>query len=138
MDMTEEMFRGIALEVLGTTKFTYKDTEIDFGQPFRRMTMEESILAYNERISAEELTDPEQARALAKRVGVEVNDAWGHGKVVMEIFEAVVEDKIEQPIFITQHPTEVSPLARRNDNDGGCDRSIRIILYGAGDRQRIL
>ena len=118
MDMTEEMFRGIALEVLGTTKFTYKDTEIDFSQPFRRMTMEESILAYNERISAEELTDPERARALAKRVGVEVNDAWGHGKVVMEIFEAVVEDKIEQPIFITQHPTEVSPLARRNDNDG--------------------
>ena len=130
MDMTEEMFRGIALEVLGTTKFTYKDTEIDFSQPFRRMTMEESILAYNERISAEELTDPEQARALAKRVGVEVNDAWGHGKVVMEIFEAVVEDKIEQPIFITQHPTEVSPLARRNDNDGDVTDRFELFCMG--------
>ncbi|MDG1206860.1 MAG: lysine--tRNA ligase [Pseudomonadales bacterium] len=130
MDMTEEMFRGIAQEVLGTTQFSYKGTEIDFSQPFQRMTMEESILAYNDRITAEQLSDPEQARALAKSVGVEVNDAWGHGKVVMEIFEALVEDKIEQPIFITQHPTEVSPLARRNDNDGDVTDRFELFCMG--------
>jgi lysyl-tRNA synthetase class 2 len=54
---------------------------------------------------------------LAKELGIEVNDAWGHGKLVMGIFEAAVEDKIDQPVFITQHPTEVSPLARRNDEN---------------------
>lgn len=117
MDLTEELFRGVAQAVLGTTKFTYKGTEIDFGQPFQRMTMAQAIVSFNPDIDPGQLTDDAAARALAKSVGVQLEKNWGLGKVVLEIFEAVVEDKIEQPIFITQQPTEVSPLARRNDDD---------------------
>lgn len=117
MDLTEELFRGVTEAVLGTTKFVYKNIEIDFGKPFQRMTMAEAIVSFNPQIDPAQLTDETAARALAKKVGVDANDNWGLGKVVMEIFDAIVEDKIEQPIFITQHPTEVSPLARRNDED---------------------
>ncbi|MBV1877269.1 MAG: lysine--tRNA ligase [Pseudomonadales bacterium] len=117
MDLTEDLFRQIAHKVLGSTSFTYRQVNIDFGQPFQRMTMAEAILAFNADISAEQLSNKVAAIALAKKLSIHVNDAWGLGKVIMEIFEAVVEDKIQQPVFITQHPTEVSPLARRNDND---------------------
>jgi lysyl-tRNA synthetase class 2 len=115
MDLTETMFRQIAEQVLGTTQFDYKDAQLDFGLPFKRMTMSEAILAYNPQIKEEQLSDLAQVKLLAKSLSLEVNDAWGVGRLIMEIFEATVEEKIEQPVFITQHPIEVSPLARRND-----------------------
>jgi lysyl-tRNA synthetase class 2 len=117
MDLTEELFRGVAQLVLGTLKFTYQGTEVDFSQPFKRLTMVDAILEYNTDISSDQLNDPDKARTLAAKLGVELSEAWGHGKVIMEIFDAAVEHKIEQPIFITMHPTEVSPLARRSDSD---------------------
>nr|MCS5584535.1 lysine--tRNA ligase [Pseudomonadales bacterium] len=115
MDMTEEMFREVAISVLGTTEFTYNGVRIDFGKPFTRTTMDQAICDFNSSVDPGDLKDIDKARALAKKSGVEVHDSWGLGKLVMEVFEALVEDKIEQPTFITQHPTEVSPLARRSD-----------------------
>ena len=117
MDLTEAMFRQIAEQVLGTTQFPYKDAQLDFGVPFKRMTMSEAVLEFNPQIKAEQLSDLEQLQQLAKSLSLEVNDAWGAGRIVMEIFEATVEEKIEQPVFITQHPIQVSPLARRNDTN---------------------
>ena len=117
MDMTEEMLRTLAVSILGSTEFTYDTTTIDLGQPFARMTMKESITSFNPSVDPSDLEDADKARALAKKSGVEVQSSWGLGKLVMEIFEALVEDKIVQPVFITQHPLEVSPLARRNDAD---------------------
>ena len=116
IDLTEELFRTIAQRVLGSSRFSYRNTEIDFGQPFRRMTMTQAILDFNPGISQDQLDNKHLARSLAKQLGVKPNKMWGHGKIIMEIFEACVEDKIEQPIFITEYPLEVSPLARRNDN----------------------
>ncbi len=130
MDMTENMFRNVAQSVLGSTKFTYQNTEIDFGQPFQRKTMTEAILEYNPKVTSDELEDPEKAAELAKSVGVEVDDNWGLGKLVMEIFEALVEDKIVQPIFITQHPLEVSPLARRNDDNPDLADRFELFIMG--------
>ncbi|MFT5014004.1 MAG: lysyl-tRNA synthetase class 2 [Dinoroseobacter sp.] len=130
MDLTEELFRGITQSVLGSSKFIYKKTEVDFGQPFKRMTMAEAILSFNPNNKPEQLNDDAEARALAKKVGVEAEDSWGLGRVVMEIFEAVVEDKIEQPIFITQHPTEVSPLARRNNEDPDVTDRFELFCMG--------
>jgi lysyl-tRNA synthetase class 2 len=83
MDLTEELFRGVAQDVLGTTKFVYKNTEVDFGQPFQRMTMAEAIVTYNPDIDPATLQDDAAARALAKKVGVEAKEGWGLGKVVM-------------------------------------------------------
>ena len=99
-------------------------------EPFARRTMSEAICEFNPSVSADDLTDVDKARALAKKSGVEVQDSWGIGKLVMELFEALVEDRIEQPMFITQHPTEVSPLARRNDDDPDITDRFELFVMG--------
>lgn len=130
MDLTEKLLRNVAEQVLGSTTFTYQNVTLDFGQPFRRMTMQEAICEFAPSVSRDQLEDLEQARQLAKRLGIEVHDAWGVGRLVMEIFEATVEDKIQQPLFITQHPTEVSPLARRNDEDESITDRFELFAMG--------
>ncbi len=130
MAMTEEMLRFVAETVTGSTSFTFKNEQIDFGQPFRRMTMAEAIVDFNPDVKPEQLTSVDEARNLCKRFGVEPNGDWGLGKLVMEIFEAAVEDRITQPLFITQHPTEVSPLARRNDADGEITDRFELFVMG--------
>jgi lysyl-tRNA synthetase class 2 len=130
MDMTEEMFREVAISVLGSTEFTYNGVLIDFGKPFTRTTMDQAICDFNSSVDPGDLKDIDKARALAKKSGVEVHDSWGLGKLVMGVFEALVEDKIEQPTFITQHPTEVSPLARRSDHDPDVTDRFELFVLG--------
>ncbi len=117
MDLTEDMLRTLAQDVLGTTKLVYQGEEIDFGTPFTRMSVFDSILDRNPDISREQLATPEGARAAAKKLGIPLKDSWGLGKVQIEIFEKTVEHTLRQPTFITEYPTEVSPLARRSDKD---------------------
>ena len=130
MDLTEELFRGIAQQVLGDTRFSYQNVDLDFGQPFERLTMLEAILKFNPHISSEQLQDEVGARSLLDKLGVELIDSWGHGKVVMEIFDATVEDKIQQPIFITEYPIEVSPLARRSDEQPDVTDRFELFCMG--------
>ena len=103
--------------VLGGPRVTYQGREYDFGQPFARMSVAEAILAHNADISIDELGDEQAARRIAERLGIPVNEAWGLGKLQIEIFEKTVEAHLLQPTFITEYPTEVSPLARRSDAD---------------------
>jgi lysyl-tRNA synthetase class 2 len=117
MDLTEEMLRDTAEKVLGTTTITYQGEQYDFAKPFIRMTVKESILHFNPDISAADLDDIEKARVLAERLEIPVKDSYGLGKVQIEIFEKTVEHRLKDPTFITAYPTEVSPLARRNDVD---------------------
>ncbi|MCB1735263.1 MAG: lysine--tRNA ligase [Gammaproteobacteria bacterium] len=117
MDSTEALLRGIAEDVVGATTIKYQGEEYDFGQPFARMTVKESILHFNPDIQAAELDDLTTASAIAKRLGIEVKPGYGLGKVQIEIFEKTVESRLKNPTFITAYPTEVSPLARRNDHD---------------------
>jgi len=117
MDHTEAMLRSMALEILGDTKVHYQGDEYDFGKPFARLTVKQSILSYNEDISEADLDDLDQARAVAERLGIPLKDSYGLGKVQIEIFEKTVEHRLKEPTFITAYPTEVSPLARRNDDD---------------------
>ncbi|RMF19329.1 MAG: lysine--tRNA ligase [Gammaproteobacteria bacterium] len=125
MDLTEGMLRTVAQEVLGTTRIDYTVGEgesaqthtFDFGQPFARMTVFDSILKYNPDLTAEQISDLDSARKVAEGLGIEVKPTWGLGKVQIEIFEKTVEHRLMQPTFITAYPTEVSPLARRNDKD---------------------
>ncbi len=117
MDLTEKMLRGMTEEILGSSTFTSENVEYDFSQPFTRMTVNEAILQHLPSASAEQLATLEKATELAQSVGIEVKKNWGLGKVQIEIFEAVAEHKLIQPTFITAYPAEVSPLARRNDND---------------------
>jgi lysyl-tRNA synthetase class 2 len=117
MDITEAMLRQVTLDVLGTSKVSYQGEEYDFGAPFERITVFDSILKFNPDISAEDLSDLERARALCARLEIPVKPGYGLGKLQIEVFEKTVEHRLKQPTFITAYPTEVSPLARRNDDD---------------------
>ncbi len=117
MDLTEEMLRLLAQMVLGKTTVTWQGNEYDFGSPFARMTVKESILHFNPDIRAEQIESLDEARKVATGLGIPLKESWGLGKVQIEIFEKTVEHRLEQPTFITAYPTEVSPLARRNDED---------------------
>ncbi|GGK79444.1 lysine--tRNA ligase [Amphritea balenae] len=133
MDLTEDMLRTVAQDVLGTTTIVntvrneegevLETFEYDMAKPFIRLSVFDSILHYNDDITAEALADDHAARQIAERLDIDVKDSWGLGKVQIEIFEKTVEHRLDQPTFITEYPTEVSPLARRsNDNPFVTDR----------------
>ena len=115
MDLTEDMMRSLAQSILGTALVPYQGEVYDFGKPFTRMTVFDSILKYNPDITAEQLNTLESARGIATSLGIALKESYGLGKVQIEIFEKTVEQRLTDPTFITAYPTEVSPLARRND-----------------------
>ena len=134
MNLTEDMLRTLAQDILGSTEIinTIKDSEgniekeirYDFGKPFDRLSMGEAILKYWPEADEQAIRDPEahldELKAMAKQLHIkepEVDGIWGAGKYLCEIFEATAEEKLEQPTFITEYPWEVSPLARRNDEN---------------------
>ncbi|MCV6588365.1 MAG: lysine--tRNA ligase [Marinobacterium sp.] len=130
MDLTEEMLRKLANDVLGTTTLTYQGEEYDLGAPFTRISVFDSILHYNPELSASDIDNPESARAVAEKLGIPLKDSYGLGKVQIEIFEKTVEDRLSQPTFITEYPAEVSPLARRNDNDPSITDRFEFFIGG--------
>ena len=117
MNLTEDMLRTVAQDVLGTTEVVYQGETYDFGKPFARLSVFDSILQFNPDITAEELADSDGARTIAARLGIPLKDSYGLGKVQIEIFEKTVEHRLKDPTFITEYPTEVSPLARRSDSN---------------------
>ena len=117
MDTTEELLKGIARDLLGKTTITYQEDVFDFAKPFVRMSVKESILHYNKDIDIKQLESIDSTLEIAKNLGIPVEDYWGLGKLQIEIFEKTVEHKLMNPTFITAYPAEVSPLARRNDDD---------------------
>ena len=117
MDLTEDLLRGMAKELHGTTTIEYQGSQYDFGRPFQRISVRESILQFNPDLTADDIDDLESARAVAGKLNIPVKDSFGLGKIQIEIFEKTVEGRLDDPTFITAYPTEVSPLARRNDND---------------------
>jgi lysyl-tRNA synthetase class 2 len=134
MDLTEDMLRFVANKVLGTLVFVnnevneqgerVNEVEYDFSQPFTRMSMNEAILAHWPQANEMAIREPEnhlpELKAMANQLAIvqpEVEGIWGAGKYLCEIFEATAEHNLIQPTFITHYPWEVSPLARRNDQD---------------------
>jgi lysyl-tRNA synthetase, class II len=117
MDRTEELVRGLCEDVLGTTVIEYQGESHDFGRPFTRMTVREAIVAFNPEIADADLDDRERMRVHCERLGIALKPGYGLGKLWIEVFEKTVEMGLRDPTFITAYPTEVSPLARRNDAD---------------------
>ena len=130
MDFTEELFRTVAQEVLGTTSVTYQGLELDFANPFHRLSVRDSIVKYCEGVSREQLQDKASAAALADSMEIHYEDSWGVGRICMAIFDEKVEHLLQQPTFITEYPTEVSPLARANDDTP--DVTDRFELFNGG------
>lgn len=117
MDLTEKLLRELTESVLGSTTVQYGDLTFDFAKPFDRLTVVEAILKYNPNLTLDDVSDLERARKVAADLGISVKPTWGLGKVQIEIFEETAEAKLYQPTFITAYPTEVSPLARRSNDD---------------------
>ncbi|CUH96435.1 Lysine-tRNA ligase [Propionispora sp. 2/2-37] len=113
MRLTEELVSSTAQEVLGTMKITYQGQEIDLTPPWNRMTMPEAIKKYAD-VDFNSVTTVEEARALASKLGVQYEAKDGIGGILNHVFEEVAEKHLIQPTFITGHPTEISPLAKRN------------------------
>lgn len=130
MDLTEDLLQGLSVSLLGDSLVLYQEYEIDFGRPFRRISLADSILSYHPEITRQKLMDLAEAKQWALILGIEVKENWGLGKIHMELFEKLVEHQLIQPTFITEFPTEVSPLARANDSNPFV--TDRFELYIAG------
>ena len=130
MDLTEDLFRSIANEVLGSSSVRYQDMEFDFAKPFARLTVKEAVSTYCKLGDSVDLDDLKSLTREAKRLGVSFDENWPKGKVLMEIFEQQVEESLEQPTFITEYPIEVSPLARRNENNPEVTDRFELIVGG--------
>ena len=112
MDLTENMYRHVANEVLGTTKIVYNGVEMDLGKPFERITMVDAVKKYSG-IDFNEINTLEEARAVAKEKGVEFETRHKKGDILNLFFEEFVEEHLIQPTFVMDHPVEISPLTKR-------------------------
>ena len=129
MDLTEDLFRNIAENVLGATTINYQGSSYDFTKPFTRMTVMEAIKK-SCNAKEQEFKSKDSVIKLANSLDIHFDEAWGKGKIVMEIFEQKVEGQLDQPIFITEYPIEVSPLARRNENNPEVTDRFELIIGG--------
>ncbi|MEJ2032229.1 MAG: lysine--tRNA ligase [Deltaproteobacteria bacterium] len=129
MDLTEEMLSWIAAEVTGAMVINYQGLEVDLTPPWRRYTLEEALVEVG-RVAPETVADPEKIMALAREKGIELPPQAGPGKAKTELFELLVEEKLIDPTFVTAYPTEVSPLARRNENNPEVTDRFELFITG--------
>ena len=116
MELTENLIAYMAEEATGSTKVTYQGKEIDFKPPWKRMTMIDCVKEYSG-VDFNEIETDEEALAIAKEKGIEITPGMRRGEVISAFFEEFGEDKLIQPTFITKHPVEISPLAKRSKED---------------------
>ena len=129
MDLTEDMLRSICAEVLGRSQVEYQGEAVDFGQPFRRMTLHEALRAYNEDLAEADLQDRAVLVAALERRQLAVPEG-GVGKLALELFEETVESRLREPTFVTGYPAEVSPLSRASDDAPGLTDRFELFICG--------
>ncbi len=116
MDLTERMYRHVALDVLGTTTITYNGVEMDLGKPFERITMVDAVKKYSG-VDFNEITTLEQARAAADSKGIHYEQRHKKGDILNLFFEEFAEEHLVQPTFVMDHPVEISPLTKRKPDN---------------------
>ena len=129
MDLTENMFRHIANEVMGTTTIPYADVEIDLGKPFERLTMVDAIKKYAG-VDFDEIQTTEEAKKLADEKGVHYEGRHVRGDIINLFFEEFVEENLIQPTFIMDHPVEISPLTKRKPDKPEYVERFEMYIYG--------
>lgn len=129
MDLTETVVSECAQRVLGTMKITYEGTDIDLTPPWPRITMIDAIKKYSGK-DFTDVTDVETARQLAAEAKVEVEATWGVGKIINAFFDQFVEEKLVQPVFITEYPKEISPLAKSSAANPDITDRFEGFIYG--------
>lgn len=129
MALTEQIIAQVAREVLGTTKITYQGQEIDLTPPWPRLTMTEAIKQYAA-VDFAAVKTVAEARAIADKLDVHYEPKQGIGAILNNVFEAVAEEHLIQPTFITGHPTEISPLAKRNKDNPEITDRFEAFIFG--------
>ena len=129
MDLTEEMFRHVAREVTGSTSITYQGNIIDLGAKWRRMPLTSALDEFGG-IDISLLNDKERLLELAASNGIKVTETGRLGKIIMKLFDVLVEPKLLQPTFITGYPVEVSPLSRRSDTEPALTDRFELFIAG--------
>ena len=130
MDSTEAMLHGMADALNGTTVVNYQGERFDFGKPFARLTVEEAIAKHNPDFDMAKIRDRDYLAGWCGKLGARVEDTYGEGKLQTEIFDQTCEAKLREPTFITQYPAEVSPLARKNDDDPFVTDRFELFIAG--------
>ncbi len=129
MDLTEQLCCFLADSLFGKLEFSYQEQAISFQRPWRRLTMADSITEYTD-LTETDLADREKLLEFCARHGIEIDGEPSAGRLVNEIFEAKVEERLIQPTFIYRYPTEISPLARRNDENPEVVDRFELFIYG--------
>lgn len=129
MNLTEDLISTVAKEVLGTTKIQYGEYEVELAPSWKRLHMVDAIKEYTG-VDFWKVTSDEEARALAKKHNIEINENMQYGHIVNEFFEQRVEDKLIQPTFIYGHPVEISPLAKKNADDPRFTDRFELFIVG--------
>ena len=129
MDLTEDMFRTVAQEVLGTTTFKYGELELDFGKPFERITMIDAVKKYAG-VDFDAINSDEEAKAIAKEKHVEFEDHHKKGDILNLFFEEFVEEHLTQPTFVMDHPIEISPLTKKKPDKEGYVERFELFING--------
>ena len=130
MDMVEELYRFLARHVNGTELVEYGEDQIDLGSPFKRMRMVDLVKDHTG-LDFDVMTSLDEARAAAKKLQVSVEDNQSIGEIMAEVFDDYVEDKLVQPTFVTMHPVEISPLAKKDPDDPRYTERFELFINGA-------
>ena len=129
MDLTERLFRHLAMEVCKTTTIPYAESMIDLGQPFKRITMIDAVKEYAN-VDFNQINTDEEAKAVAKEHHVEFEDRHKRGDIISLFFEEFAEKHLIQPTFVMDHPIEVSPLTKKKPEDERLVERFELFIYG--------
>ena len=129
MDLTEDMFRHLAKVVCGSTTITYQGTEIDLGKPFERLTMIDAIKKYSG-VDFDTVKTVEEAKTLAKAHNIAFEERHSRGDIINLFFETYCEENLIQPVFIMDHPVEISPLTKKKPTDPTKVERFELFIYG--------
>ncbi|MBQ6387562.1 MAG: lysine--tRNA ligase [Ruminococcus sp.] len=129
MDLTENLYRHVAQEVLGTTTITYNGVEMDLGKPFERITMVDAVKKYAD-VDFREVQTDEEAKAIAKEHQIEFEDRHKKGDILNLFFEEFAEEHLVQPTFVMDHPIEISPLTKKKPEDPNYVERFELFMNG--------
>jgi len=130
MDFTEELLQQLAEISTGGTMVEYQDYQLDFGTGFERISMKNLVQKHNPEITEEDCESRDALATHCDRLGIHIEDNWGQGKLLTELFEETAEAKLIQPTFVVEYPTEISPLSRRNDENPNYTDRFELFIAG--------
>lgn len=130
MNLTERMLRTLTDAIKGRKQLEYQGQVYDFEPEFERISLEEAVLHHNPELDRNRIRERDYLAAACEQAGLEIESGWGPGKLLTELFEKTAEPNLEQPTFVMDYPTEVSPLARRKDDDPFVTERFELFIGG--------